>query len=215
LSGKREKKVIEPKIKSIEKKTIEPAEQKSQDKTKSVGWEYRYRVSKMRDAQKHAKSKVSPSKKQEKVQIHQQLDPELAQLTPEERIVGWNYRLVEYTFLFQQFHLFILAIVFVVNLIHPKILLRVIVKRTNVRKNENIKKKLSTKLKNPLKKFLILMILMKHHLWNIFVVHHHMFYLLFYQPQKNLFVFYHSLSHFLFVMKKRMYQRQNNPIKCQ
>jgi len=98
LSGKREKKVSGRKIKSKEKekKTTKPAEQKSENKTKSVGWQYRYRISKMQNAQKPEKSKVSTSKKQDQIPAQEQLDPELARLKSEDRTVGWQYRLVEY-----------------------------------------------------------------------------------------------------------------------
>jgi len=96
LSGKRDKKVIEPKIKSIDKKTMEPAEQKSDNKTKSVGWQYRYRVSKMNEAQKREKSKAPIIKKQDRTPAQETLDPQLARLASEERTVGWKYRLVEY-----------------------------------------------------------------------------------------------------------------------
>jgi hypothetical protein len=100
LTGKREKKVSGPKIKSKEKekekKTTKPAEQKSENKTNSVGWQYRYRISKMQNAQKPEKSKVSTSKKQDQIPAQEQLDPELANLTSEDRTVGWQYRLVEH-----------------------------------------------------------------------------------------------------------------------
>jgi hypothetical protein len=87
--GKREKKVTKPTTKSSAKKTIETTEQISDEK-KKVGWEYRYRVSKMREAQKR---EASPSKKQDKIVVPKEnLDPDLARLTPEERIVGWQYR---------------------------------------------------------------------------------------------------------------------------
>ena len=62
---------------------------------KAVGWQYRYRVSKMREAQKREAleglSKPS-SKKREHTPIDARLDPELARLTAEERVVGWAYR---------------------------------------------------------------------------------------------------------------------------
>jgi hypothetical protein len=102
LSGKREKKAVQTKIKSTDKKPIESIEEKPQNKTKSVGWKYRYRVSKMREAQKHDKFKVLPIKKQD------QLDPKLAPLSSDERNVGWEYRSVE-CFLFQNNFIFIFS----------------------------------------------------------------------------------------------------------
>lgn len=56
MSGKREKKANKTKTKPIEKKEDEPIE----EKTKSVGWEYRYRVSKMQEAQKQ---KLTPKER--------------------------------------------------------------------------------------------------------------------------------------------------------
>jgi len=53
----------------------------------------------MREAQKREKSKVSTSKKPEPISAHEQLDPELARLTPEQRAVGWKHRLVEFVLL--------------------------------------------------------------------------------------------------------------------
>jgi hypothetical protein len=117
LSGKDEKKLAQSKIKSTEKKKTEPIERKPEDKTKSVGWKYRYRVSKMREAQKREKSKLSSSKKQDQVPVHELLDAELAQLSPEQRVVGWKYRLVQLIIHFRKVS-FALVIVFDVNLIH-------------------------------------------------------------------------------------------------
>jgi hypothetical protein len=130
LSGKREKKSLAPKIKSTEKKTTEPVEEKTQNKTKSVGWQYRYRVSKMRDAQKHNKS----SKKQDQKSSHEQLDPELAPRTSDEKNAGWEYRSVfQHNFIF--FHSLFSVIVFDVNLIHQKMLPLMRMAVANVRKN--------------------------------------------------------------------------------
>jgi hypothetical protein len=100
LKDKHEKKLAESKVKSTEKKTSQAIEQKPENKTKSVGWKYRYRVSKMREAQKREKSKPSTSKKQGPIPVEEQLDAELAQLTPEERTAGWKYRLVKLVILF-------------------------------------------------------------------------------------------------------------------
>jgi len=77
----------------------ESVQPKTDNKTKSVGWKYRYRVSKMLEAQKREKSKVSTSKKPEPISAHEQLDPELARLTPEQRAVGWKHRLVKFVLL--------------------------------------------------------------------------------------------------------------------
>lgn len=94
LGGKREKKTVDSKVKSVEKKVTEPVEEKPAEKKKSVGWEYRYRISKMREAQKQDKSKASKGKQPDKTPAHEQLDPKLAHLTPEQRAVGWKYRFV-------------------------------------------------------------------------------------------------------------------------
>ncbi|CAF4301802.1 unnamed protein product [Rotaria sp. Silwood2] len=62
---------------------------------KTVGWQYRYRVSKMKEAQKReaAEALAKLAKKtDEHIPIHERLDPALARLTPEERSVGWKYR---------------------------------------------------------------------------------------------------------------------------
>jgi len=104
--GKREKKVLKSKIKSIEKKTTQPVEQKTENKTKSVGWEYRYRVSKMLETQKRDKSKGSASKQQQSIPAQKKLAPELSQLTPEDRTAGWKYRLVEYVHFFKKTQFF-------------------------------------------------------------------------------------------------------------
>ncbi|CAF4744511.1 unnamed protein product [Rotaria sp. Silwood1] len=93
LSVNGEETVDQPELKSTEKKKrTEFVEEKSINKTKSVGWQYRYRVSKMHEAQKHNKSKTSTKKKQNKTSTQEQIDPELARLAPEERSVGWKYR---------------------------------------------------------------------------------------------------------------------------
>ena len=89
LSGKREKKAGQAKTKSTEKKSAEPAEEKPQNKTESAGWKYRYRISKMHDEQKHDKSKVLSSKKQD------QPEPKVEPPSSNERTAGWEYRLVE------------------------------------------------------------------------------------------------------------------------
>jgi hypothetical protein len=97
----------------------------------------------MRDAQKHNKS----SKKQDQKSSHEQLDPELAPRTSDEKNAGWEYRSVfQHNFIF--FHSLFSVIVFDVNLIHKKmLLLLVIVKVESLRKNhhhhqnQNIKKK--------------------------------------------------------------------------
>ena len=94
LGGKREKKTADSKVKPVEKKATQSVEQKPTEKKKSVGWEYRYRLSKMREAQKHDKSKASKGKQADKTPVHEQVDPKLAHLTPEQRAVGWKYRLV-------------------------------------------------------------------------------------------------------------------------
>ena len=92
LGGTREKKVAKP------AKHAAPAavEHKAPEvDPKAVGWQYRYRVSKMREAQKREalEGLTRPaSKKREHVPIDERLDPELARLTPEERVVGWAYR---------------------------------------------------------------------------------------------------------------------------
>ena len=89
--GKREKSKSDAAIKAAEKAASELQAEQAEKEKKTVGWEYRYRVSKMREAQKHEKPK---SKKQEKIVIDASLDPILARLKPEERIVGWAYRFV-------------------------------------------------------------------------------------------------------------------------
>ena len=51
----------------------------------------------MQEAQKHqaAEALTKPtSKKHDHTPAHERLDPALARLTPEERVVGWQYRLV-------------------------------------------------------------------------------------------------------------------------
>ncbi|UJR27220.1 hypothetical protein I4U23_008516 [Adineta vaga] len=92
LGGKREKKIVVSKGKSIEKKKTESVEQKPIENKKSVGWEYRYRISKMKQAQKGDKSKVSKGKQLDRIPVREQMDPELTRLTPEQRAVGWKYR---------------------------------------------------------------------------------------------------------------------------
>lgn len=49
----------------------------------------------MLEAQKHEtaeRSSKSASKKQDYIPPHERLDPVLARLKPEERVVGWQYR---------------------------------------------------------------------------------------------------------------------------
>ncbi|CAF3034309.1 unnamed protein product [Rotaria sp. Silwood2] len=93
LSVKDEEAVVPSKPKSTEKKKrTESIEETPKNQTKSVGWQYRYRVSKMKEAQKHNKSKTSTKKSQDQTSIQEQLDPELARLAQEERAVGWKYR---------------------------------------------------------------------------------------------------------------------------
>jgi hypothetical protein len=55
----------------------------------------------MIEAQKHeaaAELIKAASKKHEQIPVHERLDPVLARLTPEERIVGWQYRFVKIVF---------------------------------------------------------------------------------------------------------------------
>ena len=51
------------------------------------------------------------------IPIHERLDPVLARLTPEERMVGWQYRFVQYLSIVKNFIFIFLVIVFDVNLI--------------------------------------------------------------------------------------------------
>ncbi|CAF1355572.1 unnamed protein product [Adineta steineri] len=91
LGGKREKKVVT----TTASPTVTSEEKPVEAERQSVGWEYRYRISKMREAQKHAtgqKSTKSSSKKHDDVPTHEKVDPTLARLSPEERSVGWQYR---------------------------------------------------------------------------------------------------------------------------
>lgn len=72
-----------------------PTEAEAEVNKKSVGWKYRYRVSKMLEAQKReAEMAKLKSQHEEEIPLHERLDPELARLTPEERAVGWQYRFV-------------------------------------------------------------------------------------------------------------------------
>jgi hypothetical protein len=96
LGGKREKKTT----KTTTSPTVVHDEKQAEVEKKAVGWQYRYRVSKMREAQKHEaadESGKSTRKKHSQVPIHEGLDPVLARLTPAERIVGWQYRFVEFS----------------------------------------------------------------------------------------------------------------------
>ncbi|CAF1616059.1 unnamed protein product [Rotaria magnacalcarata] len=70
-----------------------PTETEAEVTKKSVGWQYRYRVSKMLEAQKREAAEAQlKGKKDDHIPLHERLDPELARLTPEERVVGWQYR---------------------------------------------------------------------------------------------------------------------------
>jgi hypothetical protein len=54
----------------------------------------------MREAQKleaAQKTGKAAGKKHDQVPAHERLDPVLAKLTPEERVVGWQYRFVKYS----------------------------------------------------------------------------------------------------------------------
>ncbi len=94
LGGKREKKASSTATRTT---TAVSEEKPAEVNKKAVGWKYRYRVSKMREAQKHEPTervtKPTP-KKHEHVPAHEKLDPVLARLPPEERVVGWQYRFV-------------------------------------------------------------------------------------------------------------------------
>ncbi|CAF0869713.1 unnamed protein product [Didymodactylos carnosus] len=65
-------------------------------KKKIVGWKYRYRVSKMLEAQKQEKLDGTTSTKKtlsaKVINDKDKLDPILANLTPEQKEVGWAYR---------------------------------------------------------------------------------------------------------------------------
>ena len=93
--GKREKKVTTTTEKSP---TVTP-EERNKEGSKNVGWKYRYRVSKMKEAQKYeaAESSKTTKQKQDQLPPHERLDPVLAKLTPEQRSVGWQYRFVEFS----------------------------------------------------------------------------------------------------------------------
>ena len=93
--GKREKKVTTTTEKSP---TVTP-EERNKEGSKNVGWKYRYRVSKMKEAQKYeaAESSKTARQKQDQLPPHERLDPVLAKLTPEQRSVGWQYRFVEFS----------------------------------------------------------------------------------------------------------------------
>ncbi|CAF4625294.1 unnamed protein product [Rotaria sp. Silwood1] len=91
LSIKQDKKLIKT---STSTKDVSDEKQIEIPK-KIVGWQYRYRVSKMKEAQKReaAEASVKSKKKSdEHIPIHERLDPTLAKLTPEDRSVGWKYR---------------------------------------------------------------------------------------------------------------------------
>ncbi|CAF1512272.1 unnamed protein product, partial [Rotaria sordida] len=91
LSTKQEKKTITTPTSSKDVSGETPVEIPK----KHVGWQYRYRVSKMQEAQKYEAAeavKKPPKKTDDHIPIHERLDPALARLTPEERIVGWKYR---------------------------------------------------------------------------------------------------------------------------
>ncbi|CAF5192166.1 unnamed protein product, partial [Rotaria magnacalcarata] len=98
LSTKFDKNVVEPKPKSkpkpkpTEEKVTEPIIGIQKNNTKSVGWQYRYRVSKMNETLKQNKSKTSKKQNQDQTSTDPILDSDLSKLTPEERSVGWKYR---------------------------------------------------------------------------------------------------------------------------
>ena len=119
LGGKREKKVTP----AADTPTTVQDEKEAEANKKIVGWKYRYRVSKMREAQKHEAAEESAkatSKKHDRVPIDERLDPELARLSPEARVVGWQYRSVELFSDFPEIDFFSyhVDIVFDVNLMH-------------------------------------------------------------------------------------------------
>ena len=92
--GKREKKTATPTTSS----TSKDEEKAEGTEKKVVGWQYRYRVSKMLEAQKREgadRATKASSKKVDQLPPHERLDPELARLTPEQRVVGWAYRYVQ------------------------------------------------------------------------------------------------------------------------
>jgi len=91
--GKREKKSSTTATFSATTTTAEgEGEKVGETQKKSVGWQYRYRVSKMLEAQKQQAAEQSKKKKSDSVPVDSRLDPELAKLTPEQRVVGWAYR---------------------------------------------------------------------------------------------------------------------------
>ncbi len=80
---------------------MEAQEKLAEENRKAVGWKYRYRVSKMQEAKKHEVAEElikATSKTPDQIPVHEKLDPILAKLTPEERNVGWQYRLVKIIF---------------------------------------------------------------------------------------------------------------------
>ena len=91
---------------SIANETVESDRKEPQINRTVVGWKYRYRVSKMHEAQKReaieALTKVT-SEIPDIIPIHERLDPILAHLTPEERMVGWQYRFIQYLFIVKNF----------------------------------------------------------------------------------------------------------------
>ena len=91
------------KMKSKKKKTIESAALKSNDKKKSVGWQYRYRVSKMHETQKHKKLKAPTNPNQDKIL---KVKPELARRTSKDQNTGSKYWFVNFIIFRTQFSLF-------------------------------------------------------------------------------------------------------------
>ena len=192
--GKREKKVSTPTTKDEEEKPDESSK-------KVVGWQYRYRVSKMLEAQKHEGaqrvSKTS-SKKEDPLPPHERLDPQLARLTPEQRVVGWVYRFVHSspsTFLLPS-----LGIAFAVNSIPSRMSLGRVMQGSEGRKrrtslslerrpNANERRRSSSKWKNRSRRFSTLMISMKHRSWNTFVEARAMSCLVWCPPLENPSVF--------------------------
>lgn len=88
--GKREK--VAPASKAAAE-TTEQTKPEEPNK-KAVGWKYRYRVSKMREAQQleEAEQRLRGPSRDNAAKNRENLDPELANLTPEQRVVGWAYR---------------------------------------------------------------------------------------------------------------------------
>ncbi|CAF1017570.1 unnamed protein product [Didymodactylos carnosus] len=83
--------------KTVVKKSNSDQQPKDQE-NKNVGWNYRYRVSKMLEEQKHEKTdgktltKPKLKLKAKVVNEKEELVPDLSNLTPEQKVVGWAYR---------------------------------------------------------------------------------------------------------------------------